>query len=444
MNGNQNKGPRTEENAPLKTNTWPIVRIGFFVLVFGFGAFLLWAFLAPLGEGVVANGEVTVVTNKKTIQHQYGGTIEEILVKEGARVKREQVLIRLNDTQPKANLTTIRGEYFLALATEARLLAERRRAPKILFPQQMTALAHLPDIANLMKTQDELFSVRRGSLMNEINILRENIEGLQEYISRIEELQHARAQQMELLTAEMNSLKDMVEQGYYPRTRLIEMERMRAELSGRRSEDLGNIARTRKTINEYKITIVRRDQEYMKEVEALLGEVQRKTAAARDHYAATLDVLEKTEIRAPEEGVVVGLTVHTPGGVITPGQRIMDIVPANAELIVEAKVSTADIERVHNNQMVDLRFTAFDVRKTPVIEGEVILVSADRFTDELTKMPYYLCRVKITPEGLRDLGDRQLQPGMPVQAVIKVSQRTLMDYLIKPLVDRIAVSFQER
>ena len=305
-------------------------------------------------------------------------------------------------------------------------------------------MRHLPEIANLIKTQQELFNAKRGSFENEIYILRENIVGQEEYIKGLEELQSSRSKQMELLTGEMNSLREMAQQGYYPRTKIIEMERMWAELSGKRSEDLGNIARTKKTVNEYKITIVRREQEYLKEMETQLGEIQKKTAAARDQYAAALDVLEKTEIKAPEEGVVLGLTAHTPGGVITPGQRIMDIVPANAELIVEVKVSTTDIQRVHNNLKVDLRFTAFDIKKTPVIEGEVILVSADRFTDEVTKMPYYLCRIKLTEEGIQALGDRQLQPGMPVQAVVNVGQRTLMDYLIKPLFDRIAVSLQER
>jgi protease secretion system membrane fusion protein len=172
-------------------------------LIFGFGAFLAWAFLAPLDEGVVAPGLVTVVLNKKTIQHPYGGTIQVILVAEGDRVKKEQVLIRLNDAQPRANLTTVRSEYFLALAVEARLLAERSRADTIVFPKEITSLKHLPEVAELIKTQQELFHARKGSFENEINILRENIEGLEEYIRRLEELQGSRSKQMELLAGEM-------------------------------------------------------------------------------------------------------------------------------------------------------------------------------------------------------------------------------------------------
>lgn len=444
MTRNERQGLNAEGEIPLKTKTRPIIFVGFFVLIFGFGAFLVWAFFAPLDEGVVAHGVVTVVSNKKTVQHQYGGTILEILVKEGDRVKKEQVLIRLNDAQPKANLANVRSEYFLVLAAEARLLTERKREAKIVFPKEIASMRHLPEIADLIKTQQELFHVRKGSFENEINILRENIIGQKEYIKGLDELQASRAKQMELLTGEMNSLRGMAEQGYYPRTKIIEMERMWAELSGKRSEDLGNIARARKAVSEYEIRIVRLEQEFLKEVEAQLGEVQKKLAALKDQYDATLDVLKKTEIKAPEDGFIVGLTVHTIGGVVMPGHPIMDIVPVNEELIVEAKVMTMDIDRLRLKLKADLRFIAFDAKRTPVVEGEVILVSADRFIDEATKMPYYLCQIRPTKDGIRRLGDRRLQPGMPVQVIIKMGERTLMQYLIKPLFDRLAISFKEK
>ena len=267
---------------------------------------------------------------------------------------------------------------------------------------------------------------------------------MKEYIRRLEELQMSRVKQMELLRGEMNSLRELADQGYYPRTKILETERMMAELSGKRSEDLGNIARAKKTMSEYKLTIVRRDQEFMQDVETKLSEVQKELAALKDQYTATQDILEKTEIKAPEEGTVVGLAVHTAGGVVMPGSPVMSIVPANEELIVEAKVMPTDRDRVREKLKVDLMFTAFDAKKTPVIDGEVILVSADRFTDEATRIPYYLCRIQLTKEGLRKLGNRNLQPGMPVQVVIKTGERTLMNYLVKPLFDRLAVSFKER
>lgn len=444
MNSEQTQGLNSDEEAPLKTGTKPMIIIALIGLVLGFGAFLLWAYLAPLDEGVVAHGEVTAGSNKKTIQHQYGGTIRKILVADGDKVKKGQILISLDDAQPKANLTTIRSEYYLYLAMEARLLAERRRADAIVFPKELTAIGHLPEVATPIKTQQELFTARRSSLEHGIKIFKEKITGLEEYIRRVEELRGSRLQQMELLTAEMNSLRTMAEQGYYPRTRIIEMERMWAELSGKRSEDLGNIAMTKNAISENRINIMRQEQEFLKEAEAQLGEVQKKVAALKDQQDATLDVLKKTEIKAPEAGIVVGLAVHTAGGVIMPGQAVMEIVPENEELIVEAKIMTTDRDRVHDKLKVNMMFTAFDAKRTPVIEGEVILVSADRFSDAVSKMPYYLCRIRLTEKGMRQLGNRRLQPGMPVGVVVITGERTLMDYLIKPLFDRIAVSFKER
>jgi HlyD family type I secretion membrane fusion protein len=444
MNNKAGQNLDTETQTPLKTNLRPIMLAALIGLLVAFGSFLLWASLAPLDEGVVAPGEVTVVSNKKAIQHQYGGTIQEILVAEGARVQKGQVLIRLNEAQPKANLAGVRGEYYATLALEARLQAERRQAGAITFPEEVLSMSHLPEIADHLRTQRELFIARRGALLSEIAILRENINGMGEYIRRLEELQVSHAKQMELLNREMTSLRQLADQGYYPRSKLLEMERVLAELSGKRSEDLGNIARSKMTLSEYQMTIVRRKQEFLQDVETRLSEVQKKLGALRDQYAATLDVLEKSEIKAPEAGTVVGLAVHTPGGVIMPGNTIMHIVPANEELIVEAKVMTADRDRLQEKLKVNLMFPAFDIKKTPVIDGEVILISADRFTDELTRTPYYLCRIQITSEGLRQLGNRNLQPGMPVQVVIKTGERTLMNYLVKPLFDRIAISFKER
>jgi HlyD family type I secretion membrane fusion protein len=429
---------------PLKTRTRPIILVALLGLILGFGGFLAWAFWAPLDEGVVAPGEVTVVSHKKTIQHQYGGTIKEILVKEGTPVKQGEVLIRLNDAQPRANLANIRSEYYPAIILEARLLAERRGADAIALPKQVASMSDLPEIAEYIRTQQELFNARRRALQSEVNILSENIEGMGEYVRRLEELQKSRAKQMEILSGEMTSLRQLSDEGYYPRTKILETERVLAELGGKRSEDLGNIARAKKAMSEYRLTIVRREQEFMQDVETRLSEVQKKLAALKDQYAATLDVLEKTEIKAPEDGTVVGLVVHTPGGVIMPGNPVMNIVPANEELIVEARVMTTDRERIRERLKVNLMFPALDIKKTPVIDGEVVLISADRFSDDATRAPYYLCRIHITKEGIRKLGDRNLQPGMPVQVVIKTGERTLMDYLVKPLFDRISVSFKER
>jgi len=431
-----------EKKIPLRTNTNSIIAIALIVLILGFGGLVAWASLAPLDKGVVASGVIKVASYRKTIQHQYGGTVEEILVREGDRIKKGQVLIRLNDVQAKANLSQVRSEYLANLGMEARLLSERRMADRIAFPREITALKGHPEIDDIISRQEELFRTRRNVLENEKKILRENIEGLEIYIGRLEELQASRAKQIELIMKEMEPLRELAEQGYYPRNRILEMERMLADLQGRRSEDLGNIARSRTAVSELKMRITRIEQEFLKEVDTQSTEVQKKVVALKDQYGATADVLERTKIRTPEDGIVIGLRMHTPGGVIMPGHPVLDLIPLNAELIVEAWVMPNDIDKVHTGLKADLRFSAFGTPRTPVAEGEVILISADRMFDEASRMAYYMCRVKITEKGLKDLKELTLQLGMPVEVILKTGEHTLISYLMKPLLNRLAISFK--
>jgi len=432
-----------EKKIPLRTNTNSIIAIALIVLILGFGGLLAWASLAPLDKGVVASGVIKVASYRKTIQHQYGGTVEEILVREGDRIKKGQVLIRLNDVQAKANLSHVRSEYLADLGLEARLLSERRMADRIIFPREITALKGQPEIDDIISRQEELFRTRRNVLENEKKILRENIGGLEVYISRLEELQASRGKQIELIMKETEPLRDLAEQGYYPRNRILEMERVLADLQGRRSEDLGNIARSRTAVSELKMKITRLEQEFLKEVDTQSTEVQKKVVALKDQYEATADVLERTKIRAPEDSIVIGLRMYTPGGVIMPGHPVLDLIPLNAELIVEAWVMPNDIDKVHTGLKADLRFSAFRTPQTPVAEGEVVLVSADRMLDEGSRIAHYVCRIKITEKGLKDLKELTLQPGMPVEVILKTGERTLISYLLKPLLNRLAISFKE-
>ena len=433
----------TEEKTPLRTSTNPIIAIALIVLIFGFGALVAWASLAPLDKGVVAHGVMKVVSYRKTIQHQHGGTVEEILVKEGDQVKKGQVLIRLNEALARASLSQFRSEYLANLGLEARLLSERRMDDRIVFPREITSLKGHPEIDEITGRQEELFRTRRNVLENEKKILRENIEGLEIYIGRLEELQASRNKQIELIAKEMEPLRELADQGYYPRNRILEMERVLADLQGRRSEDLGNIARSRTAVSELKMRITRIEQDFFKEVDTQLTEVQKKIVALKDQYTAAADVLERTKIRSPEDGIVIGLRMHTPGGVIMPGHPVLDLIPLNAELIVEAWVMPNDIDKVHAGLKADLRFSAFKTSHTPVAEGEVILVSADRMVDEASRVAYYMCRVKITEKGLKELKGMTLQPGMPVEVILKTGERTLISYLLKPLLDRLAISFKE-
>lgn len=430
---------------PLHTNIRRVIIIASLILVLGFGSFLAWAFVAPLDEGVVAPGVVAVISNRKTIQHMHGGLVKEILISEGDKVKANQVLVRLDDVEPRAGLAAVRSEYLAALVVEARLLAERTGAGRIAFPGKLLLHQDDPDVSELMRRHIELFQVRRRALENEKDILKENIEGLQEYIVGLEELQKYQLKQTDLLTKEVEQLRELAAEGYYPKNKIMEMDGAIAELTGKRSEGLGNIARARKSVSEYKMRVLLTEQEFLREVEAQLSDIKKKLPALKDQYAAVQDVVERTEIRSPVDGTVLGLNIHTIGGVITVGQRIMDIVPLNSELIVEAKVNPQDIDKVHNGLKADLRFTSFSLKKTHVVEGDVILVSPDRMVDEHTGIPYYFCKVRPKEKGLKALAAKagKLQPGMPVQVIIRTGERTFMNYLVRPMLDRLAASFKE-
>lgn len=444
MNSDETKEIQTQvEGITLKTNIQRVKTIALFIILGGFGAFLIWATFAPLDEGVVAPGVITVMSYRKTVQHKDGGIVQEILVAEGDKVKEGQVLIRLNDALPKANLAAVKSEYLSALAIESRLLSERALSESIRFHPELLSARSNPEVAELMSRQVQLFNTRRSALENEKKILRESIKGLKEYITGLEELQRSRAIQIDLLTKEMQSLSTLAEEGYYPKSRILEMQRQIADLTGKRSEDLANIERARRGITELEMKIVLREQEFLKEVEFQLTEVQKRLSALKDQYVAAMDVLQRTEIRAPESGIVLGLRIHTIGGVISPGQPILDIVPQNAELVVEARVMPHDIDKVRKGLNAELRFSAFKMKNTPVAEGEVILVSPDRLIDQTSGIPYYLCKVRLTDKAMKAISGLELQPGMPVEVILKTGKRTFLRYLLSPLLDRIAVSFKE-
>ena len=321
--------------APV-TNPNSAITWGVLIALFGFGGFVLWAVLAPLDEGVVAQGTVNVDSKRKTVQHLRGGIVYQILVRDGDRVVKDQPLIRLNDTQ-------------------------------------------------LVKTH----------------------LALQEQINGLEQLASGKAQQIRLLNEELASLRKLFAEGYVPRNRLFDLERALAELTGSRGENLANIA------------------------------------ALKERLAATVDDIERSTIRSSTDGVVMGLNVHTIGGVINPGERLLDVVPENEPLVIDTQVPTHVINKVHVGLRVDVRFTALNQTTTPIVDGEVITVSADSFTDSRTGISYYTARVTVPEESLGKLGNQRIQPGMPVDIIVKTGERTMMDYLLKPLTDRVARSMKE-
>lgn len=425
-------------------DTRPGTHWGALLLLLGGIGFFAWAALVPLSQGVPVQGYIKVEGNSKTVQHLRGGIVEQILVREGDRVQENQPLLRLNETQLKAQLGIVDSQLISALAIEARLQAEQAGRGDVVFPEFLLQRAAEPLTSEAMATQRQLFATRRAALRGEEAIGRENIAGLEQQVRGLEAQEQAKARQLKLFDDELDALRPLYEQGYVPRNRMFELERSVAYLNGQRSEDLANIGRARSQISEIQLKIHQSRDVYRKEVETQLSEVQRQVADLRERHVATRDDLERAVVRAPASGTVVGLTVFTAGGVVAPGQKLMDIVPQGKALQIEAQIPTQLIDNVKPGLSADIRFPALDRFDVSHIPGQLVYVSADRLTDPATNQPYFLGRVEVTSDGMRKLAGHELLPGMPADVVIVTGERTLLGYLVHPLVSRLHFAFTER
>ena len=418
-------------------------RWGMKVLLVGFGGFLLWAALAPLDEGVTANGTVIVASNRQTIQHLTGGSIEKLLVNEGDLVKKGQPLIVLNDTEARAQMGSTLAQFISARAIEDRLMAERDGKAALVFSAELTELGNDPRVAEAKLLQSQLFKTRRDGLRSELQAQDENINGLKEQLRGFEGVKLARAEQSKWQEKELEGIRELAAGGYVPKNRLYQLERSAAEIKGELADTIANIGRVQDSIAETRLRRIARQQDYQKEVESQLTDIQKETAALHDRLAAQRYTVANSIIRSPLDGLVVGLKLHTIGGVVQAGQALMDVVPSNQPLLIEASVDPAMSAKVQPGQAVDVTFPALNQQSTPVIPGVVATFSADRLLDQKTGMPYYLAQVKVTPAGMKALGSQQVKPGMPATVVIKSGERTMLRYLLKPIMDRMNLAFKE-
>ncbi len=430
-----------DEAQPLKVNR--PARIGMWAMAIGFAGFLVWAAFAPLDEGVPAGALVAIDTKRKSVQHLSGGIVNEVLVKEGQQVKEGQVLLRINDAVSRANFESVRQRYLGYRATESRLLAERQGQGSIAFHPDVAAVKSDPVVMQQMLTQEQLFSSRRASQQAELRGLDESIQGQEALLKAYEGMAVSRKNQLSSLQEELANTRGLVAEGYAPRNRQLELERMTAESTSLNTELQGNMVRTTKAILELRQRGLMRQQEYRKEVESQLADISRELQADAEKLRAVTEDLSRTEIKAPATGQVVGLSVQTVGGVIQPGQKLMDIVPEDEKLILEARVPPHVIDRVHGELPVDIRFNAFANSPQLVVNGVVSSVSGDLLTDPATNLSYYLARVAVTPEGLKKLGKRQMQPGMPAEVIFKTGERSMLTYVLHPLTKRLAASMTE-
>lgn len=428
----------------VSTNTRLWIVTGTLIIAAAFGGFGTWAALASLDSAAIAPGVVVVESDRKSIQHLEGGLVKEIRVRNGDTVARGDVLVVLENTHSKAMHQIVRGEIDAARAEAARLVAERDGRDAIAFPEEILARADVAKIAEALQGQRSLFAARRTSVQGQVAILEQNIAQFRDEIRGLRSEQEAREEQLKILKEELRGLRKLLKQGSVPRNEVLAYERKIAELSGEKGRFMADVSRAEQSIGESKLRIAQLEKATREEVVTKLREVQERIFGLEERLVAAEDVLGRTEIRAPTDGVVMGVRVHTTGGVVSPGQELLQVVPVGDRLVIEAHVNPVDIDDVAVGQQATVRLIAFKLRSTPIIVGTLANVSADRLVDEHSGTPYYLARIEVSKDELESLGDLVLQPGMPVEALIKTGTRTAFGYMISPLTDNMARAFKER
>jgi len=438
VSSNDNEGPRAS------SDTRAVARTGMLVLAVGFGGFLLWAGFAPLDEGVPTQGMVTLDTKRKTVQHLSGGLVKEVLVQEGQQVKEGQPLLRLDGAVAKANFEAVRQRYLGFRAMQSRLFAEQAGNGVIDFHPDVKAAMNDPLIQQQVSTQQRLIQARRAALAADLQGIEESMQGLKEQLGSYQNILVQRRSQLALLTEELTNTRGMVKEGYAPRNRQLELERMVAESNASIADLTGNSLRISRQVAELGQRSLARKQEYRKEIESQLADVTREVQSDAEKFVAVTADLDRMEIKSPANGQVVGLTVQTVGAVLQPGQKLLDVVPNQQTLLLEAHIPPHLIDKVQTGLMADIRFNSFAHSPQLVVDGKVMSVSGDLLSDpQQPQYSYYLARVQVTPEGIKTLGARQMQPGMPAEIVIKTGERSLLTYLLHPLTKRMAASMKE-
>lgn len=432
---------QTDSFADLPISDRKTRRLGFGIVFVTFGLFGTWAAFAPLDGAAYAPGVVTVQTYRKTVQHLEGGIVKDVLAHDGDIVKKGDPLIILDDAQLRSEYEMTRNQLIAAKAMEARLIAERDDKSVITFDQM-----YEPDSPRGIEAragETEVFNARRGARLGQVAVLQERIGQLNQQIKGTDSIIGTKQNLEQSYTGEIGDLNELLAQGFVDKQRMLEQQRKLDMLKSEVADHRSTITKTRLQINETQLQILQVNKDFNSDVVKQLAEIQTKAYDLQERTAALEDRLSRIIIRAPDDGMVIGMTVHTVGGVVRQATPLLDIVPSVSELIVEAQVAPQDINRIAIGKLADIRFSAFNSATTPVIEGSVTSISADRLTNEKTGQPYYLARVSVTKAGLQKLADRKLLAGMPADVLINTGERTMLQYLMQPARNAISQSMIE-
>ncbi|OYQ31770.1 hypothetical protein CHU95_21830 [Niveispirillum lacus] len=434
--------PAGSEVPAVPTDEMPVVRSGMILIGVSFGALFLWSVFAPIAKGVVAPGLVAADSNRKTIQHLEGGIVSEILVRDGDTVKAGDTLIRLDGVTPQAQRDVLFGQFLTAKAQEARFIAERDNKKAIAFPAELQGDGDNGRNSFIRATEEEVFKSRREALTGQLSIYEQRIKQLEEQSKGLAAQVAANTQQITLIDGELEGLQQLFEKGYASKTRLLELQRRRAELEGDRGNYEAEIARSKVAVGEARLQILQVRKTFEEDVAKGLSEAQARVFDLQDRLTSATDVLQRRDVKAPTDGIIVNSRVHTVGGVVRAGDPLMELVPSNDDLLIEAMVSPMDIDVAQVGMETEVRFSALSTRNITILTGTVETVAADATTNQQGGR-YYIARVRVPKDQLAQLGDQKLVSGMPAEVLIKAGERSVVEYLLRPLTDSFFKAFKE-
>jgi len=418
--------------------------MGYGIIVFTFVILGSWAAVTPLASAVVASGFVTTEGNKKTVQHLEGGIVKQIFVHEGDHVTAGQIIIELDDTQPKANLEIARNQLYAALARDARFSAELDGSEQVQFPEELTAVSDDVIAAKAMDDQRGQFKERRGTLQGQISILGAKADQLRQEIDGLDRQRAANEDQVNFIKEELRDVRGLYEKALVPKTRWLALERERARLLGEIGREIGERAKAEKGIGEAELQMQQAKQQYLEQASRDQVDTREKLRDLGSKFVVAQDVLRRLYIAAPVTGRVQNLKVFTIGAVVRQGEALLEIGPDEDKFVVQAHISTIDIEGVRAGNVAEVRFPAFHDRAIPMIAGTIISISQDRLMDEATKQPYYLALVDVPDENIPEKYRGAVASGMNTEVIMPTKERTAFEYLIEPLRNRLRTAFRER
>ncbi|QFT09348.1 HlyD family type I secretion periplasmic adaptor subunit [Vibrio sp. THAF190c] len=428
-----NKGLHFDDGRKVMFSTLKTQLFIWTVLIVSLGGFGAWAYLAPLSSAAIAPGVIIVESKRKPIQHLEGGIVQQVHVSDGDLVIKGQPLITLSPTKAQASLLRLRAQWQSDLARLNRLQSELANHPEIQFDMRLLSLGSDPNVASLLKTQNNLFAKRQSLKSGESEVLEQKVEQSKLDLQGFQQRYYAGTRSLKYLEEQVQMHQKLLLSGNTSKSRLLDLQRERSQLQGDVADLKAKIGHSKRTIAEAKLELINADYTYAKTLGEEIQDLERKLNETREAMVNAQDVLTRVEIVAPQSGVVVGLNIVSENAIVPPGETLMELVPQEDELIVEALVKPEDIEALRVGLDTQVRLTAYSFRKTPPINGKLIHISADRISDQATGSSAYLARVSLNKAELKALESISLYPGMPAEVMILLEQQTPLEYLLNPL-----------